>query len=91
LEARECEFHPGQAWSLMQAVGVMGEVQLRAKLNDKQENDPQLTNGSERDILDRTINNLPCLRSGKTSLAYSMAAPLGSPPPITARFHLIVS
>jgi cytochrome c peroxidase len=38
LEARECEFHPGQVWSLKQAVGVMGEVQLGAKLNHKEEN-----------------------------------------------------
>jgi len=32
-------FHSGQVWSLKQAVGVMGEVQLGAKLNDKEEND----------------------------------------------------
>lgn len=42
-------------------VGVMGEVQPGAKLNDKEENVmvvlPPVTNGSERDILDRTINN----------------------------------
>jgi cytochrome c peroxidase len=32
-------FHSGQVWSLKQAVGVMGEVQLGTKLNDKEEND----------------------------------------------------
>jgi cytochrome c peroxidase len=32
-------FTPGQVRSLKQAVGAMGEVQLGAKLNDKEEND----------------------------------------------------
>lgn len=32
-------FHSGQVWSLQQAVGVMAEVQLGAKLSDKEEND----------------------------------------------------
>ncbi|MGY4158330.1 cytochrome c peroxidase [Bradyrhizobium sp. USDA 4461] len=32
-------FHSGQAWSLKQAVGVMSETQLGAKLSDKEEND----------------------------------------------------
>ena len=32
-------FTPEQVWSLKQAVGAMGEVQLGAKLNDKEEND----------------------------------------------------
>lgn len=32
-------FHSGQVWSLKQAVGVMAEVQLGAKLSDKEEND----------------------------------------------------
>jgi cytochrome c peroxidase len=31
-------FRLRQVWSLKQAVGVMGEVQLGAKLNDKEEN-----------------------------------------------------
>lgn len=32
-------FHSGQVWSLKQAVGVMAEVQLGAKLSDKEEDD----------------------------------------------------
>lgn len=32
-------FHSGQVWSLKQAVGVMAQVQLGAKLSDKEEND----------------------------------------------------
>ena len=32
-------FHSGQVWSLKQAVGVMGEVQLGAKLTGKEEDD----------------------------------------------------
>ena len=36
---RAPHFHSGQVWNLKQAVGVMGEVQLGAKLNDKEEND----------------------------------------------------
>ncbi|MES5481487.1 cytochrome-c peroxidase [Bradyrhizobium sp. INPA03-11B] len=32
-------FHSGQVWSLKEAVGVMGEVQLGEKLSDKEEND----------------------------------------------------
>ncbi|WP_426413946.1 cytochrome-c peroxidase [Bradyrhizobium ganzhouense] len=32
-------FHSGRVWSLKQAVGVMAEVQLGAKLSDKEEND----------------------------------------------------
>jgi cytochrome c peroxidase len=32
-------FHSGQVWSLKQAVGVMGEAQLGAKLTDKEEDD----------------------------------------------------
>lgn len=32
-------FHSGQVWTLKQAVGVMAEVQLGAKLSDKEEND----------------------------------------------------
>lgn len=32
-------FHSGQVWNLKQAVGVMAEVQLGAKLSDKEEDD----------------------------------------------------
>ncbi|MGO4869969.1 MAG: cytochrome-c peroxidase [Roseiarcus sp.] len=32
-------FHSGQVWDLKQAVGVMGEAQLGAKLTDKEEDD----------------------------------------------------
>jgi cytochrome c peroxidase len=32
-------FTLGQVWNLKQAVGAMGEVQLGAKLSDKEEND----------------------------------------------------
>lgn len=32
-------FHSGQVWSLKHAVGVMAQVQLGAKLSDKEEND----------------------------------------------------
>lgn len=32
-------FHSGQVWSLKQAVGVMAEVQLGAKLSDNEQND----------------------------------------------------
>lgn len=32
-------FHSGQVWSLKQAVGVMAEVQLGARLSDKEQND----------------------------------------------------